>query len=57
MPEPKAPLVRRASPFFLMLGMAFLSVGLATDITIFTWISLVFVLASMLVRRRQQKKG
>jgi uncharacterized membrane protein len=57
MPGPKAPLVRRAPPIFLTLGMAFLSVGLATDNTSFTWISLGFVLASMLARRKQQKKG
>jgi hypothetical protein len=32
---------------FLILGMVFLTVGLATDQTAFTWIAIAFVLISL----------
>jgi hypothetical protein len=38
---------KRSSPVFLILGLAFLAVGLATDQTAFTWIAIVFVLISL----------
>lgn len=33
----------------LVLGMAFLTLGLATDQTVFTWLSIVFVLISLVM--------
>jgi len=38
---------KRSSPVFLILGIAFLAIGLATDQTAFTWIAIVFVLISL----------
>ena len=38
---------RRASMGFLILGMVFLVIGLATDQTVFTWVSIAFVLISL----------
>jgi hypothetical protein len=38
---------KRLSIVFLILGMAFLAVGLATDQTAFTWIAIAFVLVSL----------
>ncbi|HET9908346.1 MAG TPA: hypothetical protein VFQ23_16985 [Anaerolineales bacterium] len=38
---------RRASPIFLVLGIAFLAIGLATDQTVFTWLSVVFLVISL----------
>jgi len=32
---------------FLILGMVFLTIGLATDQTAFTWISIAFVLIAL----------
>ena len=43
----RQPTRRRASMGFLILGMVFLVVGLATDQTVFTWISIAFVLISL----------
>ncbi len=34
---------------FLILGMVFLTIGLATDQTAFTWISIAFVLISLVL--------
>jgi hypothetical protein len=49
---------KRSSTIFLILGMAFLVIGLATDQTAFTWIAIVFVLISLIsggkwLRRRK----
>jgi putative exporter of polyketide antibiotics len=49
---------RNVSAVFLILGMAFLAVGLATDQTAFTWIAIAFVLISLVsggrwLRRRK----
>jgi hypothetical protein len=49
---------KRSSMIFLILGMAFLAIGLATDQTVFTWIAIVFVLLSLVsggkwLRRRK----
>jgi hypothetical protein len=49
---------KRASMIFLILGMVFLTIGLATDQTAFTWIAIAFVLISLVsggkwLRRRK----
>jgi hypothetical protein len=49
---------QRFSAVFLILGMAFLAIGLATDQTAFTWIAIAFVLISLVsggkwLRRRK----
>jgi hypothetical protein len=38
---------KRSSAIFLILGMAFLTIGLATDQTAFTWIAIAFVVISL----------
>jgi hypothetical protein len=38
---------KRSSMIFLILGMVFLTIGLATDQTAFTWIAIAFVLISL----------
>ena len=38
---------KRSSMGFLILGMVFLAIGLATDQTAFTWISIAFVLIAL----------
>ena len=43
---------RKTSSTFLILGMAFLVVGLATDNTSFTWVAIAFVLLSLLLGGR-----
>lgn len=43
---------RKASSVFLILGMAFLVIGLATDNTAFTWVAIVFVLLSLMLGGR-----
>ena len=43
---------RRSSSAFLILGMAFLVIGLATDNTSFTWVAIVFVLLSLILGGR-----
>ena len=35
---------KRSSSVFLILGLALLAIGLATDQTAFTWIAIIFVL-------------
>jgi hypothetical protein len=47
-----------SSMIFLILGMAFLTIGLASDQTAFTWIAIAFVVISLLsggkwLRRRK----
>ena len=44
-PQPR----KRSSPVFLILGLIFLMVGLATDQTAFTWIAIAFVLVSLIM--------
>jgi hypothetical protein len=39
---------KRYSAIFLILGMAFLAIGIATDQTTFTWIAIAFVLISLI---------
>jgi hypothetical protein len=43
----KQQLRKRSSMIFLILGLAFLAIGLATDQTAFTWIAIAFVLISL----------
>jgi len=38
---------KRSSTIFLILGLVFLTIGLATDQTAFTWIAIAFVLVSL----------
>jgi hypothetical protein len=40
--------LKKYSTVFLILGLAFLVVGIATDQTAFSWIAIVFVLISLL---------
>jgi hypothetical protein len=40
---------KRSSTVFLILGLAFLTIGLATDQTAFTWIAIAFVLVSLIM--------
>jgi hypothetical protein len=49
---------KRSSTIFLILGLAFLVIGLATDQTAFTWIAIAFVVISLVsggrwLRRRK----
>jgi hypothetical protein len=38
---------KRSSTIFLLLGLVFLTIGLATDQTAFTWIAIAFVFVSL----------
>ena len=48
MPQDK----RKASRVFLILGIAFLTIGLATDNTAFSWLSIVFIVISLIAGGR-----
>jgi hypothetical protein len=41
--------LKRYSMLFLVLGLAFLAIGIATDQTAFSWIAIGFVLVSLLI--------
>ncbi|HNN12804.1 MAG TPA: hypothetical protein PKL78_04560 [Anaerolineales bacterium] len=43
---------RKSSGIFLILGMAFLVIGITTDNTNFTWVAIVFVLLSLILGGR-----
>lgn len=43
---------KRASMAFLILGMVFLTIGIATDNTVFSWAAIVFVLISLVLGGR-----
>jgi hypothetical protein len=50
--------LKRYSPIFLILGMAFLAIGIATDQTAFSWMAIAFLLISLVtgghwLRRRK----
>jgi hypothetical protein len=50
--------LRRYSTVFLILGLAFLAVGIATDQTAFSWIAIAFVIIALVsggkwLRRRK----
>jgi cation transport ATPase len=38
---------KRSPAIFLILGMAFLAIGIATDQTAFSWIAIAFLLISL----------
>ncbi|HQV93859.1 MAG TPA: hypothetical protein PLA27_16905 [Anaerolineales bacterium] len=40
---------KKSSTVFLVLGLVFLSIGLATDNTAFSWIAIVFVMLSLVL--------
>ncbi len=50
---------RRVSAYLLILGMALLVIGITTDNTVFTWASIGFVLASLILGGRwlRPRKG
>ena len=48
---------RRPAGVFLVLGIAFLTIGLATDNSVFSWIAIVFVVIAILVSGRWQRRG
>ena len=43
---------KRFSMIFLILGMAFLTIGLASDQTVFTWVAIAFILISLIAGGR-----
>jgi hypothetical protein len=43
---------RKASSIFLILGMAFLTIGLATDNTVFSWAAIAFIVISLILGGR-----
>ena len=43
---------RKSSGMFLILGMAFLIIGIATDNTTFSWMAIVFVVLSLVLGGR-----
>ncbi len=43
---------RNISTIFLILGMAFLAIGISTDKTVFSGIAIVFILISLVVGGR-----
>jgi len=38
---------KRSSTVFLVLGLAFLAIGIATDQTAFSWIAVAFIVISL----------
>jgi hypothetical protein len=47
---------KRASTVFLILGLVFLTIGIATDQTAFSWIAIAFILISLLTGGRWLRK-
>jgi hypothetical protein len=43
---------KRSSMIFLILGLTFLSIGIATDQTAFSWVAIAFVLVSLITGGR-----
>ncbi|HMR98273.1 MAG TPA: hypothetical protein PKE62_03380 [Anaerolineales bacterium] len=43
---------KRSSTVFLVLGLVFLTIGLATDNTAFSWVAIVFILLSLVMGGR-----
>ncbi len=43
---------RKSSGIFLILGMTFLVLGIATDNTAFSWLAIVFVVLSLVLGGR-----
>ena len=47
---------RKASGAFLILGMAFLTIGLATDNTAFSWAAIAFIVISLVIGGRFMRR-
>jgi len=47
---------KRSSTVFLILGLAFLAIGIATNQTVFSWIAIGFVLISLITGGRWLRK-
>jgi len=47
---------RKASGFLLILAMVFLVLGISTDNTLFTWLAIALVLASLILGGRWLRK-
>jgi hypothetical protein len=47
---------KRASTIFLILGLAFLTIGIASDQTAFSWIAIAFILISLVTGGRWLRK-
>lgn len=47
---------RRAAGVFLILGIAFLTIGLATENTAFSWVAIVFVILAIITSGRWQMR-
>jgi hypothetical protein len=48
--------LKRFSTIFLVLGMAFLAIGIATDQTVFSWVAIAFILISLITGGRWLRK-
>ena len=48
---------RKLSSVFLILGMAFLAIGLSTDNKAFTWAAIAFVVISLVAGGRWLRRG
>ena len=48
---------KSVSMAFLILGMVFLTIGISTDNTNFTWVAIGFVLASLLLGGKWMRPG
>jgi hypothetical protein len=47
---------KQSSMIFLILGMTFLTIGLATDQTAFTWVAIAFGVVSLVAGGRWLRK-
>jgi len=48
--------IRKASPIFLLVGIAFLATGFITNNNVFTWISIPFLIIALLAGGRWFRK-
>ena len=48
---------RRATGVFLILGMSFLVIGLATDNTAFSWAAIAFIVISLILGGRWMRSS
>jgi hypothetical protein len=48
--------LKRFSTIFLVLGMTFLAIGIATDQTVFSWVAIAFILISLITGGRWLRK-
>jgi membrane protein implicated in regulation of membrane protease activity len=47
---------RGSSTIFLILGIAFLAIGFATNETIYSWIAIAFVVVAFITSRQWSRK-